>query len=430
MKSIAGLLLLSSSLCSRSSAYTLEYQNYQRPIADALLSSPRTNPPPRPYSPPSYRDALLSLHKDLIEIPSVTDNGDEDKAAYFLVDYLTQRGYATQLQSVPPRPGTLPDIKRFNLLAWPGAGTSSATIETNLRKPRVLVTSHIDVVPPWIPYSTDAARGSEIGPDTVIRGRGSVDAKGSVAAQVTAVEELLAAGEVGPEDLMLLYVVGEETTGDGMKNFSAWWREGHAGFEFDAAIFGEPTGNKLACGHKGITGGWLRAKGKAGHSGYPELGKSATELLMRALVKILDTDLGSSERFGNTTVNVGRLMGGVAGNVIAKDAGALLTVRIAAGNFTSGPEIVREKVDKILKEMDEDAFSYEFPYAYGPVECDCDVPGECPLRPHDRRREADIFRADRIRDHCRQLRDGCFQPKGEAHELLVRPRHHPRCARR
>lgn len=376
MKPLTGLLLLGSSLCPRGSAYTLDFQNQQYPIVDAPLSPPRTGPEPRPSPPPPYRNALLSLHKDLIEIPSVTDQGDEGKAAVFLTSYLAQRGYLTRVQPVQADPRFPPRISRANVLAWPGFNKDSAPINPSYRRPRVLVTSHIDVVPPWIPYSTSATDDSAIDSDTIIRGRGSVDAKGSVAAQITAVESLLAAGEVDPRDIMLLYVVGEETTGDGMKNFSAAWRDSHPDFEFDAAIFGEPTGNKLACGHKGITGGWLRAKGEAGHSGYPELGKSATELLMRGLVKILDADLGSSERFGKTTVNVGRLTGGVAGNVIAEDAAALLTVRIATGNYTSGPGILRERIGKILQETDDEAFSYEFTYAYGPVECNCDVEGE------------------------------------------------------
>jgi len=372
MKSTTGLLLLGSSLYPRGSAYRLDLQNHQHPIVDGPPSPLGIGPEPRPrpYSPPPYRNPLLSLHKDLIEIPSVTDSRDEGQAAVFLLSYLNQRNYTTQIQLVQPGYGG-------NVLAWPGRNVFNP--DPSLRKPRVLITSHIDVVPPWIPYSTSAADDDAVDSDTIIRGRGSVDAKGSVAAQITAVESLLAAGEVDPQDIMLLYVVGEETTGAGMKHFSATWRDSRPGYEFDAAIFGEPTGNKLACGHKGITGGWLWAKGKAGHSGYPELGKSATELLMRGLVKILDADLGSSERFGKTTVNVGKLRGGVAGNVIAEDAAALLTVRIAAGNFTSGPEILKERMDRILQETDEEAFGYEFNYAYGPVECNCEVEGECSL---------------------------------------------------
>jgi len=371
MKPIANLLLLCGPVATASTAIALEQQGFQRPIVDSHSAAWRTTQQSKQSSPPSYREPLLALHKSLVEIPSTTGYGGEDKVAYFLVDYLTKRGYTTQLQAVPAK--SEDKTKRYNVLAWPG--TSSSSDLPSSRKPRVLVTSHIDVVPPFIPYGIDAENVSDITSDTAIRGRGSVDAKASVAAQIVAVEALLAAGEVHPEDLMLLYVVGEETTGDGMKHFSASLRNQTPVQGFEAAIFGEPTGNKLACGHKGITGGWIRAKGKAGHSGYPSLGKSATELLLRALVKILDADLGSSDRFGNTTVNVGRLTGGVAGNVIAKDAGALVTARIAAGNFTTGHLMVKEKVWEILKETDEDAFTVDWTFGYGPVKCNCDIGG-------------------------------------------------------
>jgi acetylornithine deacetylase len=66
---------------------------------------------------------------------------------------------------------------------------------------RTIVTSHIDVVPPFIPYSISG---------NTIYGRGSNDAKGSVATQIQAVEELRKSGKIGDGDIGLLYVVGEE----------------------------------------------------------------------------------------------------------------------------------------------------------------------------------------------------------------------------
>ena len=68
-------------------------------------------------------------------------------------------------------------------------------------KDRTIVTSHIDVVPPHIPYSFSGS---------TIYGRGSNDAKGSVATQIQAVDELRKSGQVGDGDVGLLYVVGEE----------------------------------------------------------------------------------------------------------------------------------------------------------------------------------------------------------------------------
>jgi acetylornithine deacetylase len=63
------------------------------------------------------------------------------------------------------------------------------------------VTSHIDVVPPHFPYSIQGSK---------IYGRGSNDAKGSVATQIQAVQELRKEGKVGDGDVGLLFVVGEE----------------------------------------------------------------------------------------------------------------------------------------------------------------------------------------------------------------------------
>lgn len=357
------LLLLCSALPS-SFAHLIDRSNLQQP-----LSAPDQRPQPSPASPPSYRSSLLALHKDLVDIPSTLGDGSEDKVAQFLADYLSSRGYSTSLQLLPPRKDVSRSLKRYNVLAWPGP------ISASPRDPRVLVTSHLDVVPPYIPYSlSDNHTLATANSTTLISGRGSVDAKASVAAQITAIESLIASGTASPEDLMLLYVVGEETIGDGMKYFSSLLRKQNPPFEFRAAIFGEPTENKLACGHKGITVGRIHAQGKAGHSGYPELGKSATAVLSRALVKIMDTDLGSSERFGNSTFNVGILEGGVAANVIAKEANAEISVRIAAGEFETGLGIVRERIEKVLGEVDE-SLKLDLPYGYGPVACDCDVDG-------------------------------------------------------
>ena len=235
------------------------------------------------------------------------------------------------------------------------------------------MSSHIDVVPPYIPYSISDENASS---DTIIRGRGSVDAKGSIAAQITALQSLLDAGEVAEQDVMLLFVVGEEGPGDGMRFFSNETHNLHPPPEFESVIFGEPTENKLACGHKGGLFGYIEARGTAGHSGYPWLGKSANELLIRALAQMLSTDLGTSDKFGNTTVNVGRFDGGVAPNVIPEYARADIAIRIAIGPEDKGASIVADRVQSILDDIDPDAFKFAYSHCYGVVETNCDVEGK------------------------------------------------------
>jgi hypothetical protein len=57
-----------------------------------------------------------------------------------------------------------------------------------------------------------------------------------------------------------------------------------------------------------------------GNSNYTWLGKSTSEVTINALTKLMETDLGSSESFGNTTVKVHRLDGSIAAIVIAEMA--------------------------------------------------------------------------------------------------------------
>ncbi|EHL03651.1 putative Peptidase M20 domain-containing protein [Glarea lozoyensis 74030] len=284
---------------------------------------------------------LADLHKGLVEHQSIT--GNEDNVAQYLIEYLESRKFTVETQDVGPQKSSGPP--RQNILAYFGSQ----------RKTRVLVSSHIDTVPPFWPYER---KGDEIW------GRGSVDAKGSVATQIIAVEELLAAGKLQEGDVALLYVVGEEVGGDGMK------KANDLGLTWESAIFGEPTELKLASGHKGIAGFEIKAKGKAGHSGYPELGRSANAMLIPALNALLNAEFPSSKKYGNTTLNIGRMEGGVAANVIAQDASAKIAIRIADG----GPEVIKDIVVKAVKNVDPE-IEVTGGYGYGPVFINSDVPG-------------------------------------------------------
>lgn len=171
-----------------------------------------------------------------------------------------------------------------------------------------------------------------------------MDAKGSISAQIYATQELLASGEISANDVSLLFVVGEETGGDGMRKVN------DLEMEWQTVIFGEPTELKLATGHKGIMILMIKAHGKAGHSGYPWLGQNANHMLMPALITLQKLALPSSEKYGNSTLNIGHMSGGVAANVIAEEAYARIGIRIAAGC----PETVKKLVSDAVKAVDED----------------------------------------------------------------------------
>lgn len=367
-------------------------------------------------APPTYRDALLTLHKKLVEIPSTT--GQEHDAGDFLVDYFISQSWGYELQPVEPRDNTPEGKGRFNIVAWPPTTSTSSSSSKKKPDPKVLVTSHIDCVPPHIPY---AIAPGPVHKATRISGRCSVDAKGSVAAQITAVEDLLTSGALAPEDVMLLFVVDEERGGGGMRAFN------NATHQFRAVVFGEPTENKLACGHKGTFTCDVTATGKAGHSGYPWLGKSANEVLMRGLVAMLDTDLGSSDKYGNTTVNVGIMEGGVALNVIPAHAKAQLAVRVALEPEDSGYKTVIGNMKKALAGVDDEALELECSPGIGVVQCDCDVDGELCLTIARQAWCVLIFHTpSRLRHHRGQLWHGYSLSQGQPRTVLVRTGHHSR----
>jgi acetylornithine deacetylase len=296
---------------------------------------------------PTSSKELLHLHRKLVEIESITHN--EQHVGDWLASYLKDLDYTVEKQHIAKN--------RFNILAY-----------GKKRETTILVSSHIDTVPPFWPYYYNETSG-------MIGGRGSVDAKGSVAAQIIAVQGLR---KHLFDDISLLFVVGEEQGGDGMRNFSDW--EHRPSPNYDIAIFGEPTEGKLVCGHKGMLGFALKATGKAAHSGYPWLGASANDIMVEALGALLELreHLPWSEKYGNTTMNFGRIEGGVAANVVAETASANIATRLAAGT----PDVVKGLIINALKDAKANAQQQggdlDIDWAsegYAPVEIDCDLEG-------------------------------------------------------
>ncbi|KAF4555359.1 Peptidase family M20/M25/M40-like protein 2 [Elsinoe fawcettii] len=294
---------------------------------------------------------LVNLHKNLTQIESIS--GNELAVGQWLTHSLESQGYHVEAQEVSK--------DRYNILAWPG----------DKRNPRLLITSHIDTVPPFIPYNTTSTKAT-----TLISGRGSVDAKGSVASMIIAANSLLDSVEITPNDFALLFVVGEETHGDGMRAANK------LNLTPKSIIFGEPTEGKLASGHKGIIVFDITARGKAAHSGYPWLGRSANQVLVRALNALLDLEptLPKSDRYGVTTLNIGKITGGVAANVVAESASAKVAIRIAGGTPDKIQDLVRKAVDDATSDFRDDqgrkVVDIDFlGVGYGPVPLDTDVPG-------------------------------------------------------
>jgi acetylornithine deacetylase len=122
--------------------------------------------------------------------------------------------------------------------------------------------------------------------------------------------------------------VGEEAASDGAKRARELEPKGRY------LVNGEPTENRLSVGQKGCFGFRLAAVGRAAHSAYPEEGDSAVDRLLDALGRIRRLRYDSDPLLGETTLNVGRIGGGVAANVIPAEAWAEVLFRtVSNGHY-------------------------------------------------------------------------------------------------
>ncbi len=271
----------------------------------------------------------IALTRELVNIESTTYH--EGPVGEFLAEYLSRLGWQVERQTVAqPDPAKTPGAgtgDRFNLYAtWTEA-------------PAVVLSTHMDTVPPFLgPVRED---------ETHLYGRGVCDAKGIIAAQVAAAEQLRGEGiAVG-----LLFVVGEERDSAG----AAVANKNPRGSRF--LINGEPTDNRLALASKGALRVELRAHGRMAHSAYPELGDSAIDKLLASLVDVQALQLPVVEGIGDSTLNVGLISGGRAPNVIADAAEAHLLVRLV------GPAApIREAIAKAVAGRCAVEFSLELPF--------------------------------------------------------------------
>ncbi|MCL5005889.1 MAG: M20/M25/M40 family metallo-hydrolase [Acidobacteria bacterium] len=246
---------------------------------------------------------LFDLTKKLVNLESVT--GHEKSCCEFLSGYLQNHGFQIELQPVTE---------------------GRANVFARLGEPDVVLSTHMDTVPPYIPASED---------EEFIYGRGSCDAKGILASQVIAALQLKASGI---RNFGLLFVVGEETLSDGARRANMM----PAGSKF--IINGEPTENKLAVGTKGNLRVDIRATGKTAHSAYPELGDSAIEKLLDVLGEMRQLPLPEDPVMGRATMNIGFIQGGHAPNVIPDSASAQILFRTVCPSVE-----LRQKLEAILK---------------------------------------------------------------------------------
>jgi LysW-gamma-L-lysine carboxypeptidase len=189
-------------------------------------------------------------------------------------------------------------------------------------EPTILLCGHMDTVTGHIPLRVEKGK---------IYARGAVDAKGPLAAMVTAATRV-AQEPAFQAKIVVASVVEEEATSRGVKHLIK------DGISADYAIFGEPSGvGNITIGYKGNLHLKITCKTETGHSSTPWLYENALEKAFELWQQIesslppLDTQ---KSPFYAVTACLTKVSGGRANSVIPFESEIHIDLRVPP-QFTS-----------------------------------------------------------------------------------------------
>jgi putative selenium metabolism hydrolase len=175
------------------------------------------------------------------------------------------------------------------------AGNIIGLIRGTGQAPAVMFNTHLDHVdvgdPAQWPYPPF---GGEIHQDR-IWGRGAMDIKGPLAAQVYGIAKLISAEGRPANDVFVTAVVQEEVGGMGARHLATHLKT-------PLVVVGEATGNQLRRGHRGRTELVLHVRGKSVHASVPENGVNPLEVVAGFIQGIPRLRMNTDEDLGTSSV--------------------------------------------------------------------------------------------------------------------------------
>ncbi len=186
--------------------------------------------------------------------------------------------------------------------------------------PHVVLNTHIDTVPPHVPFSRD---GDEGGADGRIFGRGSCDAKGPLAALLGA----FLAVEPEQGQVTLAVTPDEETDSTGAAALELLSGETPSDSP-DAVIVGEPTALDVCNAARGRFQATVSLRGGNAHAAHPEAGVNAIRGAAPVLSALSTFDTREAHpELGAPTLTPTTISGGTATNQIPADCSFVIDRR-------------------------------------------------------------------------------------------------------
>lgn len=245
----------------------------------------------------SYSEkSTINLLKEMIKIPSHKNvEWQEDKQVEFIADYLAEHQITDiNLEYI--------EENRPNIIARiPGNNSGN----------NLLLNGHTDTIPPYNmvipPYKPEVKDG-------YIKGRGSVDMKGSLAAMISAMVIIAESNIDLDGDLIFAGVIDQEQRSLGSVKLI------EDKIDADYAIVGEPTDLRICHAHKGMEWYKIVIKGLSAHGSTPEKGQNTIYHGARIASEIEKLNLKLMARENSfvspPTINVGVISGGDDPNIV------------------------------------------------------------------------------------------------------------------
>ena len=247
----------------------------------------------------------LTLAQTLVRMNTVSANSNLE-LIHFVRDELLKLGVSSRLTFNA-------DKSKANLFATLGEGKPAG----------VILSGHTDTVP-WDGQEwTVDPLSAEVRDDRLL-GRGSADMKSFIALALANAQAFL--DSPAPFAIHFAFSFDEEVGCLGVRELIADLRE--AGIRPLACIIGEPTGMVPAIAHKGVYRYKCCVRGKEAHSSLTPQSVNAIEMAARVIGKIRDMAEGferTEPRYEGfdvpfSTASVGQFHGGIADNVVPRDA--------------------------------------------------------------------------------------------------------------
>ncbi|NML47759.1 acetylornithine deacetylase [Ramlibacter sp. G-1-2-2] len=254
---------------------------------------------------PVLSPRALELAQALVRFNTVSANSNLE-LIHFIRDELARMGVKSRLSFNAEK-------TKANLFATLGEG-----------KPAGLILSgHTDTVP-WDGQAWTVDPLGAVVKDGRLYGRGSADMKSFIALAVAHAEAFL--DSPAPFAIHYAFSYEEEIGCFGVRELIADMRD--AGIQPLACIVGEPTSMVPAIAHKGVYRYRCCVRGKEAHSSLTPMSVNAIEMAARVVGRVRDMADGferEEPRYAGfdvpfSTASVGQFHGGIADNVVPRDA--------------------------------------------------------------------------------------------------------------